>query len=235
MRKTSVTSEAPSETSSTADALLDTAEHLFATQGIENVSLRKIAAECGHGNPSGALYHFGSRETLIRRLIERRMTVVDKIRHTKLDEVLNAGQQDDATAIIAAAVNVLADVVRMYPWGTDYVLVISQAMFNPKIEFFTASEVQSISGLTRTTAMLRRLLPDVPQEKFDKRMRIVLLESVYAFARWLQAHGSLTKSNQASFKTMVEAVTEFMTGGMLAPVIGKENKRTRTKIPALQE
>lgn len=224
MRKSTATTEAQLDSSTTADALLDTAEHLFATEGIDNVSLRKIATECGHGNRSGALYHFGSRETLIRRLIERRMAVVDKIRHEKLDEVLNAGLQDDAGAIVAAAVHVLVDVVRIYPWGADYVLVISQAMFNPRIEFFAANEVQSVSGLTRTTAMLRRLLPEVPQDKFDKRMRIVFLESTYAFARWLQSHVAVTKSNQKSFQTMVDAVTEFMTGGIMAPVLSKTDK-----------
>lgn len=224
MRKLKATTDSTQEATSTADALLDTAEHLFATQGIENVSLRSIAAACGHGNRSGALYHFGSREELIRRLIERRMQVVDKIRHSKLDEVLNQGLEDDVPSIIAAAVNVLVDVVRLHPWGADYVLVISQAMFNPRIEFFAANEVQSVSGLTRTTAMLRRLLPEVPQDKFDKRMRILFLESTYAFARWLQSHGAVTRSNQKSFQTMVDAVTEFMAGGIAAPILRKTEK-----------
>lgn len=226
MSKTPVPTDSLPDVASTPDTLLDTAEHLFATQGIENVSMRRIAAESGHGNRSGALYHFGSREALIRRLIERRMEVVDKIRHVKLNDVLNAGQEDNVTAIIAAAINVLVEVVSVHPWGPDYVLVISQAMFNPKIHFFSALDENAVSGTLRTAAMLRRLVPHVTPEKFNKRMRIVFHESVYAFARWLQENGSLTKANQKSFQVMVETVTEFMAAGMSAPLLAPTKTRS---------
>lgn len=225
MSQSAILIKAPDDSTSTASVLLDTAEVLFAQKGIENVSIRQIVIASGHGNLSGAHYHFGTREELIRRLIERRMEVVDKIRHAKLDEVVNAGLEDDVSAIIAAAVNVLVDVVRLYSWGPDYVLVIAQAMFNPKIQFFTTIDLQAVSGNTRTTAMLRRLAPSVPKAKFDKRMGIVFHETVYSFSRWFQSHGAITKLNQKSFQTMVASVSEFMAGGILAPVLGKLEKK----------
>ena len=219
MSTTTDTADAGPYPTSTADTLLDTAELLFAAHGIESVSLRRIAAECGHGNRSGALYHFGSREALIRRVLERRMEVVDKIRHAKLDKVLNDGRENEVAAIVAAAVQVLVDVVGLYPWGRNYVLVISQAMFDPKIQFFTTIDAQAVSGISRTTAMLRRLTPAIPKENFDKRMAIFYNETVYVFARWLQAHDQPTKANQASFQTMIDSVTEFMAGGIMAPAL----------------
>ena len=70
------------EVSATASSLMDTAERLFARDGIENVSIRQIVMASGHGNLSGAHYHFGSRETLIRKVLERRMVVVRSEEHT---------------------------------------------------------------------------------------------------------------------------------------------------------
>lgn len=80
--------------------------------------------------------------------------------------------------------------------------------------------------------MLRRLVPHVAPEKFNKRMRIVFSESVYAFARWLHEYGPITKANRASFQAMVETVIEFMAGGMAAPVL-KPLEAQSTAAPSL--
>ncbi|MDV6309825.1 TetR/AcrR family transcriptional regulator [Gordonia amicalis] len=52
-------------------ALLDAAEQLFATEGIDSVSNRKICMHAGNANHSAISYHFGGRENLLRELVER--------------------------------------------------------------------------------------------------------------------------------------------------------------------
>ena len=52
-------------------ALLDSAEELFATFGIDGVSNRRIAEHAGNANHSAVNYHFGSREELVRALLTR--------------------------------------------------------------------------------------------------------------------------------------------------------------------
>lgn len=47
-------------------ALLDSAEELFAAHGIDAVSNRRIAEHAGNSNHSAVNYHFGSRDELIR-------------------------------------------------------------------------------------------------------------------------------------------------------------------------
>ena len=206
-----------SDAASTADTLLDTAEHLFATLGIDKVSMRRIAAECGHGNRSGALYHFGSREALIRALLERRMVVIDAIRNTRLDELAAAGRDRDLGAIIGCAVDVLADVVRQHAWGCDYVLVIAQALSSPRVQLLAKVDANSVSGFTRMTGLVRQVLPDLSAKKFDARMQMVVHETLSAFARWLDQHGKPTQRTRRSFNEMVNTVSEFMVAGLAAP------------------
>ena len=52
-------------------ALLDAAEELFASKGVDAVSNRHIAEHTGSANHSAVAYHFGGRDELIRALIER--------------------------------------------------------------------------------------------------------------------------------------------------------------------
>lgn len=53
------------------EALLDAAEELFARHGIDAVSNRKITEYAGTANHSAIKYHFGSREQLLREMVQR--------------------------------------------------------------------------------------------------------------------------------------------------------------------
>lgn len=52
-------------------ALLDSAEELFATFGVDAVSNRRIAEHAGNANHSAVSYHFGSRDELVRATLMR--------------------------------------------------------------------------------------------------------------------------------------------------------------------
>lgn len=206
------------EAGSTASTLLDTAERLFAAKGIENVSIRQIVMASGHGNLSGAHYHFGTREVLIRKLLERRMSVVDALRHQALDELAAQGRDTDLRAVIDSTVHVIETVVRNYSWGGDYVLVIAQALFNPRIHLLATIDAKAISGLGRTAALVGRVLPHLSGELVAERMRLVRHNAAYEFARWLQENGGLTDANQPSFDAMMRNLCDFVTAGLEAPV-----------------
>ncbi len=53
------------------EALLDAAEELFARNGIDAVSNRRIVEHAGAANHSAIAYHFGGRDGLLRALVER--------------------------------------------------------------------------------------------------------------------------------------------------------------------
>ncbi|AMO55949.1 TetR/AcrR family transcriptional regulator [Endozoicomonas montiporae] len=70
----------------TRDVILDTAERLFARQGIEAVSLRTINTEAGF-SVAALHYHFRNRQGLIEALIERDQKPVLSRRQELLDEL----------------------------------------------------------------------------------------------------------------------------------------------------
>lgn len=213
---------APQETggtAATASRLLDVAERLFAQHGIEAVSIRQIVLASGQGNLSAAHYHFGSRDVLTRKLLERRMEVVDRMRHERLDRLLAAGPAD-LTGLLGASIGTLADVVIQMPWGADYVQVIAQALFNPRMKLLEQIDPRAISGLTRMVELARAQLPALAPEVFDARMSIVQHETVYSFSRWLHAHGPLDSDNRVAFDAMVGRLIHFMSAGMRAPTGG---------------
>ncbi len=93
----------------TRSRLLDAAERLFAEEGFAAVGLRAITAAAG-ANLAAVNYHFGSKDGLLRALLERRVTP------------LNAAQEAHLDALEAAH--------GTSPWPLDALL---RALFEPLV------------------------------------------------------------------------------------------------------
>ena len=91
------------------ELLLDTAEQLFADQGVNAVSLRAINAAAGV-SPGVLHYHFGNREVLLEALIERRMQSLMEDRQQRVLPLLQQ-TPPNIDDIISALVQPLADLV----------------------------------------------------------------------------------------------------------------------------
>jgi len=69
------------------EALLDAAEELFARNGIDAVSNRRIVDRAGAANHSAVAYHFGGREGLLRALVLRHQDELSRRRRELLAEL----------------------------------------------------------------------------------------------------------------------------------------------------
>jgi AcrR family transcriptional regulator len=79
--------------------LLDAAEKLIGEHGVEGVSLRSINAAAG-GNVAAAHYHFGSKQALVRAVLERRMAVLAEERFALLATLEHATSEPTPRAIV---------------------------------------------------------------------------------------------------------------------------------------
>jgi AcrR family transcriptional regulator len=70
----------PAVPPSTKQQIVRAAERLFATHGLDGVSLRQIGAAAGNGNNSAVQYHFGSKEQLVQAIFEDRLPYLDERR-----------------------------------------------------------------------------------------------------------------------------------------------------------
>lgn len=111
----------------TSDFLLRTAERLFAERGLAAVSLRQIAVAAGQRNPAVVQYHFGSKDDLVKAIIESRTEVLDARRYELMSGPRLAGL--DELRRIARAI-----VIPLVELGSDthYVRFLANLAASPR-------------------------------------------------------------------------------------------------------
>ncbi|CDO31272.1 TetR/AcrR family transcriptional regulator [Mycolicibacterium porcinum] len=114
---------------STRVMLMEVAERLFATRGIEAVTLREIQAAAGQSNTSVIRYHFGSREGLIRGLIAHRQHNLETDRQQMLEAMRAEGKEADPRAVIWLLVRPLANSIAA---GEMFVPFLARLMEDPR-------------------------------------------------------------------------------------------------------
>jgi AcrR family transcriptional regulator len=97
---------------STPEHLVITAERLIAEEGADAVSLRRIATEAGLRNPASVQYHFGTREALLRAVVELRVPPINAHRLRLLAALDASGRPNDVRGLVDAMVRPLAELDR---------------------------------------------------------------------------------------------------------------------------
>lgn len=92
-------------------ALIEAAERLFGTYGIEAVSLRRINGEADVLNKSAITYHFGTRRSLVEAIWEYRLPELDDIRQRMIRDAVAAGLFDDPKTLVAILLRPMFDLV----------------------------------------------------------------------------------------------------------------------------
>lgn len=148
--------------------LLDAAERLVGERGVDAVSLRAINAEAG-SNVAAAHYHFGSKEALVRAVLDRRMAVLAEQRLAQLD------------AIEGEAQPVLRDVVTVFvrplfdlgsePEGARYVRFLA-ALYRAGGDWLAVVDTAFAPQWTRLAPVVARATPGLPDDRRAKRLAL---------------------------------------------------------------
>jgi AcrR family transcriptional regulator len=141
---------------STRELILDTAERLFAEQGIFATSNRRIAEAAGQGNSSVAGYHFGSKADLVRAITHRFTAEVERSRRQLL-----AGLDDAAglEQLLGCLVRPWTDRFEALGQDSYFARVCAQAMNNPALRPIVVEEGSHSDSLEQTWEALGRYLP----------------------------------------------------------------------------
>lgn len=83
-------------------SLIEAAEELFSSHGVENVSLRQIGDAIGSDNNGVVTYYFGSKEGLVRAIYEHRIMELEERRQEILRQADAAGLSEDVLTLIYA-------------------------------------------------------------------------------------------------------------------------------------
>jgi AcrR family transcriptional regulator len=106
-------------------AIITAAERLFATQGIEGVSLREIMRAAGQRNTTSLQYHFGDRDGLLRAIVEKHVASIALRRAALLDLLATRETttlRDACTALVQPLVAKLDDP----DGGPDFLQIAAQ-------------------------------------------------------------------------------------------------------------
>lgn len=102
------------------EAMIEVAEKLIGERGLDNVSMRDVAAFAGQRNNSAVQYHFGSRDGLIIQILRRRLAALDLERQRRLAEVDEQGLGTDLTTLVHVLFGPMVDLLRDQPESTHY-------------------------------------------------------------------------------------------------------------------
>jgi AcrR family transcriptional regulator len=96
--------EVPKSTRSevTRASIIETAEKMFAKDGIEGVSLRQIRMAIGSSNTNVVIYHFGSKEALVEAIVMERYAPLERRRGELLELAQKDGLGNDLDALMNA-------------------------------------------------------------------------------------------------------------------------------------
>jgi AcrR family transcriptional regulator len=177
--------------------LLAAGEKLFARHGVHRVTVRELNELAGQRNASALHYHFGSRDGLLRAIVDSHQAVVDADRGERLKEVVDPTVRDCVSLFLAP----LAEQLRS-PSGRDYLRIVPQIL-----------DLDDLAppALGRTIELLSDLL-DLPED-----LRGVRLRSMILAASALLADRAGQKRPVLPHDRFVENLVDMATGMLLAP------------------
>lgn len=137
----------------TRHTLLDAAEELFAREGIDAVSNRRIAEHAGTANHSAVAYHFGTRDELIHELARRYLEPME-IRRQELTAGL--GANFGLREVIACRILPFVEQLDALPTPSWRAQFLDQARSVPSVAAAIAETVIETNGAS-TTELTQRL------------------------------------------------------------------------------
>ncbi|MEU6549014.1 TetR family transcriptional regulator [Streptomyces sp. NPDC046915] len=191
------------------------AERLFAERGLLAVSNRQIGEAAGQGNVSAVAYHFGSKTGLVRAVMRRHSEAVDRIRLRMLDEI---GGSDDVRDWVACLVRPVPEHLASLGVPSWHARFAAQVMTDPVLRAIITDEALVREPLCRILQGLGHRLASVPAEVRAERGDMARQLIIHTCAERERALAEGTHTRLASWEDTAVALTDAVTGLLLAPV-----------------
>lgn len=202
-------------TDATRDAILTTAERLFAEHGVYAVSNRQISEAAGQGNTAAVGYHFGTKVDLVLAIVRRHNLHIEHRRAAMVAE--NAGSTDIrhwVACLVRPTIDHLADLGN----PTWFARFNAQVITDPALHDIMARESLSFPSMVETVDGLGRCLSNLPEEVRAERGDMARLLMVHMVAERERALADGTPTPRGSWRGAVSGLIDAITGLWLAPV-----------------
>ncbi|GAA3560750.1 TetR/AcrR family transcriptional regulator [Mycolicibacterium helvum] len=163
--------------------LITTAEAMFADRGIDAVSLNEIRLAAGQSNAAAVNYHFGSKEELIKAILEDRLERIDQDRGRLLDQARSGDQPVELRRLLEALV---LPQVGSIERGERHVELVAQLLFHGYGEPGGHAWILADPSLTEHGQELNQLiwgyLSHLPEAVAAARLRFLYISCLNAVA-----------------------------------------------------
>jgi AcrR family transcriptional regulator len=196
------------------EVIMDAAERLFAERGIEAVSLRTINLEAGY-SVAALHYHFGSRDGLVRALLERAQPPMLQAR-TQLLAPLYASPEPALAQIVDALVRPLT--AGMFD---DFTASLARLRFLVRLSFDRSPYVTRLleESIAVFRPLLRRALPQLDARTITRRWLLAVDLAQQALAN-AAAHldcAAGTAARASELERFVRELIAFIAAALRAP------------------
>jgi AcrR family transcriptional regulator len=194
-------------------ALIEAAESLFATFGVDAVSTRQIGNAIGSSNTNVVAYYFGSKASLVEAVYRHRLPEIDSRRAQLLREAIETGREDDLAVLLHAFALPFFE-------QTDANGRHSYACFIAAVEragmIATRGEVDA--EFPTSAELVRRICDKLPTGKMSGHFRIRLATAlIIASLQAVDVEGpSPGPAARDVFETALQMATAALTGAPAA-------------------
>ena len=220
----------------TRDRLVETAERLLGSHGVDAVSLRQIAAAAGERNPAVIQYHFGDREGLIAAIFERRMTELDPRRAALVEALEAAGRGHDLRGLLAAVISPIIDfLIQDWDAGRAYVIFIAQVQCHSRHRVIEAIWRARTPGARRALELIGESLENVPAADRGERIGLMLTYLVHALAEYAQdTPGTGDSARRDQIRRFARVLVDTAVGLLRAPVAATNDDVFEDDAPCIE-
>lgn len=216
------------------DALLETAQRLFAERGIDAVSMREISREAGHRNNSALQYHFGTKEALLQAILDAGMREVNVLRNDHIDRLFATRRHTELRALVEALVWPLAAKLQTKKRNT-YNRFLAASQIHPDINL-RPSPGDTDRGFRRLYELVESALPQIPASVMQQRWLASISFMLFALADYERISARRSKSERAfDIQRAIENLIDMLTGALAAPVSEQVLQRSAAAAEAAPE
>jgi len=202
----------------TKDRLLRTAERLFAHDGIDAVSTRRISQQARQRNNSALQYHYGDREALLTALVAARMIPINRRRRALLDELDRKRKPPELSRLVAVLVVPFVEQLLDGERGCNYLRIAAQIFARNRAEQVLGPERPWNDAFYATVERIRAHLLDLPRPVQDRRIRFMAGHLVQATAAAeVELRGLSARARMGRVRAFADDLVDYATGALTAP------------------
>jgi AcrR family transcriptional regulator len=202
----------------TREAILATAERMFAERGLAAVSCRQVSAAAGQGNNSAVGYHCGSKPDLVRAILRWHGEPVERIRERL---VAGNGGSGELRAWLDCLVHPLPEYLSGLGTPTYFARFAAQVMGDPAYREVAYAEHLATPSMSVVLARLDVCLPGLPAAVRAQRRTMTRQLMIMTWAEHERAQGGDPGGQPAGWRDAATGLADALEGLWRAPVTGR--------------